>query len=287
MKKGLIFLNEVPDKSVKTQDYVKETITDFFNSLKLDISLKVKFVKIDKQNEFEITDCYVKNISEKKYELLIDNSVVKTIHADGGVNFVLSVYHEFEHIRDYANMMKTRLFNFNLCLAHQKDYEKEYVSTGFLFWTEVCAYSQTIEFAKDENLHYEKITFGNLVKCYLKTVNFDKKIYYNKNLTYDEADKYIKSVDSFIYLCAKYMASVYVGHSKVPYFKIDKDKNYKKVYSILRGFEPKVMRLGRNPYSPKSYDNLFKLGKYICENVRWKIFKVGLTKLHRKIFSFY
>lgn len=83
------------------------------------------------------------------------------------------------------------------------------------------------------------------------------------------------------------MASAYVGHSRVPYAKIDKNKDYKKVYSILCNLEPKVKRLVNNSYNLKSYDNLFRLGKYICENLRWGIFKVGLTKKGRRVSSFY
>ncbi|MGN1200795.1 MAG: hypothetical protein ACI4R8_00825 [Candidatus Caccovivens sp.] len=125
------------------------------------------------------------------------------------------------------------------------------------------------------------------------SINFNKIVFLLqsclpvKDLSCDEAMKYINSVDSFIYLCAKYMASFYVSHSRVPYAKIDKNKDYKKVYSILCGLEPKVKRFTNNPYSLKSYDNLLRLGKYICENIRWKIFKVGLTKKRRKILSFY
>ena len=99
--------------------------------------------------------------------------------------------------------------------------------------------------------------------------------------------KYINYVDSFIYLCAKYMASAYVSHSRVPYARIDKNKDYKKVYQILCGIEPKVRRLMNNAYSSQSYDNLFRLGEYICENIRWKNFKVGLIKKGRRILSFY
>lgn len=287
MKKKLIFLNDVPKQFIEYQEYVKEVIDDHFNALDLDCELKIKFVDSASVNEYEVTNCMLKNISVKKHELLITNSALNTINLDGGEFFCLSIYHEFEHIKDYNNMMQTKLFNFNLCLAHQKNFEKAYISTGFLFWTEIYAYYRTLKFSKQSKLDYEKITFGNLVKNYAKTVAQNKYLYYKKDLSYDEAMKYINYVDSFIYLCAKYMASAYVNHSRVPYARIDKNKEYKKVYSILCGLEPKVKRLTNNTYSPKSYDNLFRLGKYICENVRWKIFKVGLTDKKRRIVSFY
>ena len=219
--------------------------------------------------------------------MMITNSVLNSINLDGGEFFCLSIYHEFEHVRDYNNMMQTKLFKINLCLAHQKDFEKQYVSAGFLFWTEIFAYYRTLEFSKQNKLNFEKITFGSLVTNYTKTVAHNDMLYFKKDLSYDEACKYIKTVDSFIYLCAKYMASAYISHSRVSYSRIEKNKDYKKVYSILCGLEPKVKRLAKSPYSPKSYDNLFRLGKYICENVRWKIFKVGLTDKNRKILSFY
>lgn len=287
MKKSLIFLNRVPEKYANHESYVKEIITDFFDSLNFDIKLTVKFVDLACYNEYEIADCLIVSKSAKKHELQIDNSLVNTINFDRGANFIVSIYHEFEHLRDHVNMMQTKLFNFNLCLAHQKNLERTYVSVGFTFWTEVYAYYNAIDFANENNFYFEKITFGNLVKYYKKTVDFDKKIYYKRDLTPDEAYKYIKSVDSFIYLCSKFIASAHVRHSKVPYKKIDNDKDYRKVYSILCGIEPKVNRIEREPYGPKAYENLYKLGAYICYNVKWKIFKVGLTKSHNKITTFY
>ncbi len=287
MKKKLIFVNDVPNQFLRHQQYVKEIINDYFDFLDVDCGLKIKFIDFAKENEYEYTDCMIKHITAKKHELIITNSPLNSIERDGGEFFCLSIYHEFEHVRDFIHMMQTKLFRFNLCLAHQKNFEQEYVAKGHLFWTEIYAYYKTMEYAKENNLNFEKITFGRLVTNYKKTVSHNEKLYYKKDLSYDEAEKYIDTVDSFIYLCAKYMASAYASHSRVPYEKIDKNKEYNKVYSILCELEPKVKRLMNNPYGPKSYDNLFKLGKYICENIRWKKFKVGLTKKGRKIFSFY
>lgn len=287
MNKKLIFVNNVPNQFAEHQEYIKKTIDYFFDALDKICELKIKFVDFASVNEYEYTDCMLKNISIKKHELLITNSALNTINFDGGEFFSLSIYHEFEHIRDYIDMMQTKLFKFNLCLANQKSFEKRYVSTGFLFWTEIYAYYKTLKFSKLNNLKFEKVPFGRLVTYYLKTVVCNKNLYYKKDLTYFEAVKYISYVDSFIYLCAKYMASLYSGHSRVPYTRIDKNNNYKKVYLILCGLDPKVRRLMNNPYSPKSYENLFRLGKQICENLRWKIFKVGLLKKKGKIVSFY
>ena len=287
MKKKLIFINDVPKQFEEHQEYIKEVLDDYFNALDFDCELKIKFIDSASLNEYEITDCMLKNISVKKHELIITNSVLNSINSDGGRFFFLLIYHEFEHIRDYNNMMQSKLFKFNMCLAQQKDFERQYISMGFLFWTEIFAYYKTLKYAQQDKLYFEKITFGNLVNNYAKTVAHNKNLYYKKDLSCDEAMKYINCVDSFIYLCAKYMASAYVNHSRVPYARIDKNKDYKKVYLILCGLEPKVKRLANNPYSLKSYDNLFKLGKYIYENVRWKTFKVGLTEKHRRILSFY
>ena len=287
MKKKLIFINDIPKQFIEHQEYIREILNDYFNDLDFDCELKIKFIDCASVNEYEVTDCVVINKSMKNYELLITNSVLDTINLDGGRFFCLSIYHEFEHIRDYSQMMKTGLFKFNLCLARQNNFERAYISTGFLFWTEIYAYYRTLQVAKQKELYFEKITFGSLVKNYVKTVAQNKSLYYKKDLNYDEAIKYINTVDSFIYLCAKYMASAYISHSRVPYARIDKNKDYKKVYSILCGLEPKLKRLTRNTYGPKSHINLFKLGKHICKNIRWKIFKVGLIKKNRKIVSFY
>lgn len=287
MKKKLVFINDVPKQFIEHEEYVKEIINDYFNALPFNCELKIKFIDFVSVNVYEVTDCMLKNISVKKYELIITNSALNSINFDGGRFFCLSIYHEFEHIKDYYNMMQTKLFKFNLCLIRQKNFERKYVCIGFLFWTEIVAYYKTLKFAKQRGLYFEKIPFGNLVNKYAKTVAHNKNLYYKSDLSCDEAVKYINSVDSFLYLCAKYMASAYVGHSRVPYAKIDKNKDYKKVYSILCNLEPKVKRLVNNSYSLKSYDNLFRLGKYICENLRWKIFKVGLTKKGRRVSSFY
>lgn len=287
MKKKLIFVNDVPKQFIEHQEYIKEIINDYFCALDLKCELKIQFINSASLNEYEITDCMVKLISVKKYRLSITNSALNSINFDGGEFFCSSVYHEFEHIRDFNNMMQTKQFKFNLCLTHQKDFERHYVSTGFLFWTEIYAYYKTLVFSRQNKFNFEKITFERLVKNYIKTITYNKSLYYKSDLSYEEAIKYTNCVDSFIYLCAKYMASAYASHSLVPYSKIDKNKDYKKVYSILCGLEPKVKRLMNNAYSSKSYDNLFRLGKYICENIRWKIFKVGLTKKNRKILSFY
>lgn len=287
MEKKLEFINEVPKQFIRHQKYIKEIINDYFDALDCDCELKIKFIDSADKNKYEVTDCMLKNISIGKHELLITNSALNAINFDGGEFFCLSIYHELEHIRDYNRMMQTKLFKFNLCLSHQKNFEEEYVSTGFFFWTEIYAYYTTLKFSKLNELYFEKIPFGNLVHNYTKTVTLNKKLYNKKDLSYDEAENYMNCVDSFIYLCAKYMASYYIKHSRIKYAIINKNKDYKKVYSILCGLEPKVKRLMNNAYGPKSYDNLFMLGKYICENIRWNVFKVGLTKKSGKILSFY
>lgn len=287
MKKKLIFVNSIPSQFTQHKEYVKEIITDYFEALDVDCKLKVKFIDFAKINEYECTDCLLITKSVNMHELSITNIALKSINFDGGKFFCLSLYHEFEHIRDYVKMMNTKLFKFNLGLAHYNDFEKTYVSSGFSFWTEIYAYYKTLLFSKQNAYNYEKITFGNLVKNYIKTANCNKNIYYKKDLTLDEANNYVNKVDSFVYLCAKYMASTFAGHSRIPYARIDKNKNYKKVFSMLYGLAPKVKRLMNDPYGLKSYENLYKLGKYICENIRWKIFKVGLIEKNSKIFSFY
>lgn len=287
MRKKLIFVNDIPNKFKKHQKYINDMIDEFFVAFDFNCKLKIKFVDNICENVYEYTDCALKNSSIKKHELLISNFVLNSINFDGGSYFCSAICHEFEHIRDYNNMMQTKLFKFNLCLAEQKNFEKTYVSAGFFFWTEIYAYYKTLKFTKRNNLKYEAITFGNLVNNYIKTININKKIYYKKDLSYIEAMKYIDSVNSFIYLCAKFMASAYADHSRIPRAKIDNKKEYKKVYSILCALEPKIKKLFNNMYGAKSYDNLLGLGKYICENIKWKIFKVGLTKKRRRIVTFY
>ncbi len=287
MKKKIVYINDVPKQFSAHQDFIKERINYLFDLLELDCKLRIKFIESASENDYEYTDCAVRHISVSKHELLITNFVLNSINCDGGDYFCISIYHELEHIVDHINMVQTKLFRFNLSIAHQKTLEKQYVSVGYHFWTEIYAYYQTIEFAKFNTLYFEKIPFGRLVTNYIKTINLNDRLYYKKDLSYDEVGKYIDTVDSYIYLMAKYLASAFVGHSRMPRAKIDKNKNYKKVYSMLSSIEPKVIRLLKNPYSAKSYDNLFRLGKYICENVRWKIFNVGLKKKGGKIYSFY
>lgn len=284
MKKRVIFVDDVPNQYSKCKEYIKEIVEGFFDDLGLECELKVKFIAVANNNEFEKTDCMIRNISMAKRELVMTDVLLDTIRRDGGRFFSMAIYHEMEHLRDYSNMIKTNLFKFSLSLRHQKNFERSYVSVGFHFWTEFYAYYQAMQFAKENEIKIEAIPFGQLLENYLKTVKRSKELYNKKDLSSEEGDQYIDMVCSFVYLCAKYMASVYARHSRVPHAKIVKNKDYQKVYAILCGFEPKVRRLFMNPYSPKSYDNLFKLGKYICENVRWKIFKVGLIKHHGKVY---
>lgn len=289
----LIYINKVPDQFHNDENYIKNMIDYFCNKMKIKSQICIKFIdnadldKYTDKNEYEETDCLLKSYSVEKHELIITNSVLNSISFDGGDHFCLSIYHELKHIEDFINMMNTKLFDFNFCKVRQKNFEQQYISTGYLFWTEIYAYYETIYVANINKIKYEKITFSRLVKNYRKTIDLDKQFYYKQDLTYDEAVKYINSVKSFIYLCAKFMASFYVKHSKVPISKIEKDKDYKRVYSILCGLEPKVKRLLNNSYSKKSYDNLFKLGKQICENIQWKIFNVGLVKSKGSVTTFY
>lgn len=268
-------------------EYVKGQLEYFYNELSLDCRIVVRFIETARINTFEVTDCMVRNFSEKKHELVITNGLLKTIYGDGGEFFCNAIYHEFEHINDYVNLTKTTQFNFNVSLVHQKNFERQYISCGYTFWTEVYAYCKTLEFAKDNDIKYEKITFGSLVSSYKKTIELHKKYYYKKDLSLEEANEYVEMVNSFIYLCSKYMASTYVSHSRIPRAKIENNAEYKKVYSILAGLHPKIIKFAKCNYGVKSEEHLFKLGKFICENIKWKIFNVGLTKKNGKIYSFY
>lgn len=287
MKNQLIFLNEIPSQYEKHKSFVYHTIESFFNELKPCRRLKVKFIDDIKINEYECTDCTIKNISIHNQILHITNSPLRSIDFDGGDLFAISIYHELEHALDFNNVMNTKLFKFKLCETKQKNFEREYVSEGFFFWTEIYAYYNTFGFIKLNKLKYDEIPFGGLVGNYVKTIEHHKRIYYKQDLSRDEAEKYIKEVDSFVYLCAKYCASVYANHSRVPYARIDKNKDYKKVYNMLQGLEPKIKRILKDPYGANSYINLWKLGKYICEDLKWKKFKVGLIKHKGRIVPFY
>lgn len=287
MNKNLVFINDVPKKFKKDEEYIKERIETIFNLFEFDCRIKLNFVDSIDVNEYEQTDCALINKSVKRHELLITNSVLNSINFDGGRAFCLAIYHEFEHIKDFNNVMKTNLFDFKLCLTHQKNFKNQYISVGYFFWTEIYAYYKTIKFAEYNNLKFEKITFGRLVKNYIKTIECNKNFYYKQDLCYEEAEKYIKMVDSFVYLCAKYMSSAYASHSRVPYSRIEKNKQYKKVFLLLKKIEPKVSTLSKNIYGAKSYEKLFKLGKMICEDIRWKVFKVGLVKKSGRTYSFY
>lgn len=287
MKKRLIFANDVPKQFDRHKEYIKETLTDLFNHLDFDCKLKIEFVEQLKENQYEYTDCLVKNYSEKKFELLISHFLLNTINFDRGEFFLTALYHEFEHIRDYNKTIRTKLFNFTLSLRHQKNFERQYVSAGYFFWTEVYAYYETLVFAKENKFNYEKITFASLVQNYVKTIDENKKLYYKKDLSYEEGEEYINKVNSFIYLCAKYMGAIYASHSRIPYTRIEQKENYKKVFVILCELEPKIKRLKNNAYGTKFYDNLFRLGKYLCENLKWKKFKVGLIRKHGRVCEFY
>ena len=290
MKNKLTFANSIPKEFEKHKEYVFDAIKCFFDALDVECELVVKFNWLNGKesiNQFEITDCAIRNLDNKKHELLLTNGVLRSIDRDGGRFFISALAHEFEHLRDFEHLMATGLFDFNPCLQTQKDFERTYISRGYFFWTEVCAYYKTIFHSSNFEYDFPNITFGYLVKNYIKTKQYNKRIYYKKDLSRSEAEKYIEMVESFIYLCAKFLAFRYAYKARIPYTKIEKNKDYKQVYSILCSFEPKVKRIMRKPYSPKSRENLFKLGKYICENLSWTKFKVGLVQRKNKILQFY
>lgn len=285
--KKIIYVNKIPEQFKNCFEYVKERIEYFYGCFGLSCQIKIKFVNSARVNVFEVTDCMLKNISAKKHELIITNQVLKTISLDGGEYFCVAIFHEFEHIDDYIKMIQTNRFNFNLCLKHQKGFERQYISVGYGFWTEINAYYRTLEFAKDNEIKYEKITFGNLVSNYKKTIEQNKKLYNKKDLSKKEAEEYIEMVDSFVYLCSKYLASSYACHSRIPHTRIDKNEDYQKVYSILIELHQKIIKQAKCNYGFNSPANLFELGKLICEKIRWKIFKVGLLEERKKVYSFY
>ena len=122
MNKNLIFINKIPDKFKVYEDYIKEVLDDFYNAMHLCGKIKIKFGDCE-DNEYEKTSCLVRNISVAKHEMVISDDELNSINYDGGEDFCLSVYHEFLHINDYNNLMQTKLFKFNLCSAHQKDFD--------------------------------------------------------------------------------------------------------------------------------------------------------------------
>lgn len=285
--KNLIYINEIPKQFKDCSEYIKERIEYFYNYFDFNCKIKIKFVEFAKINVFEITDCMLENLSTKEHELIFTNQVLETINHDGGKYFSITIYHEFEHINDYIKMMQTNHFNFNLCLKHQKNFERQYISVGYAFWTEVNSYFKTLEFAKDNEIEYEKITFGSLVSNYKKTIESNKEYYCKKDLTKKEVEKYEKMVDSFVYLCSKYLASSYASHSRIPHARIERNKDYERVYLILAELHQKIMKQIDCDYGFNSNKNLFEIGKFICEKIRWKIFKLGLVIEKKKVCSFY
>lgn len=178
--KKIVYVNKIPEQFENNSNYVKEMLEYFYNEMGLNSKILVEFVENPKENSFEVTDCMVRNLSAKKHELIITNGLLGTIDFDGGNFFCVAVYHEFQHIKDYVNFTKTKQFHFKLTLKHQKNFERQYIFYGYTFWTEVYAYFKTIHFANNNDIKYEKITFGNLVSCYKKTIALNKKYYYKK-----------------------------------------------------------------------------------------------------------
>lgn len=274
--KKIIYVCEIPKQFENCFDFVKDRLNWFYREFCFTCQIEVKFKESTKINVFELADSMVRHLSTKRHELIITHELLKTIYFDGGRNFCVTINHEFEHIKDYIKMMQTNLFKFNLGLIHYKNFERYYISVGYNFWTEVNSYCESLFFAKDNNIKYEKITFGTLVKYYTTTSDLNKKYFNKKDLTMKEAKGYVDFVDSFVYACAKYMASTYAGHSRIPHERIRGNKDYNKVYAILTKIHPILVKQFKCNYGYKSYENLWMLGKIICEKVRWKIFNVGL-----------
>ena len=288
VKKGkLIYVNDVPNEFEHLKKYIRGSIKDCFGNFDFDCNIRIKFIESYCINKFEVSDCFLQSKSIDYHTISITNNCLKTIKFDGGDFFVTAIFHEMLHIYDYIKMIKTGLFDFNLSLVAHSSFENEYIATGFNFWTEIYAYMMTIKFTQENNIFYEAITFGNLVNKYKIVRKTNKQIENKTDLTYEQAKFYIDCVKSFVYLCSKFMASFYAGHSKLPRKKIDNNKDYEKVYLILKKLEPKVEKLINNAYSKKADVYLFNLGKCIWTQINWKIFHIGLTEKNGKICPFY
>lgn len=212
-----MFGNEVPNQFQHHQGYIKKIITDFFNELDLDIQLKIVFEPKHKENEFEETDCFLKNKSAENIEMVICDVCLSTIDHDGGVFFYFAMLHEFEHIYDYVRTMQTKLFDFNPCLRFHKSLERTFISVGFNFWTEIDAYYYTFKEEREKKFP-ERFPFSNLVNAYKKTIELNKKLYYKQDITDEEGTRYIKQL-ILLFICVpsalhQYMSVSQIFHTK-------------------------------------------------------------------------
>lgn len=66
----IVYVNKIPRQFNGIFDYVKDMLEYFYKELGLDCKIMIRFVESAKANYFEITDCMIRNFSEKNMNWL-------------------------------------------------------------------------------------------------------------------------------------------------------------------------------------------------------------------------
>ena len=210
---------------------------------------------------------------ENRYTVIIDIDALRKFEYDGGLEIAIAMRHELAHVYDLYYATHNKFYKTNPLKYRQERLVDFTIAVGWRFWTEFFAYSTTYKQFKYE---YAYPTFLTLVKEYEKLQKRGRGIELlidseSQNIQ-SAFDKFDNAIDNFAYEIAKYIAGSSFG-KPYPYEYCEKTRRraaFEAVDNLEYGLRRRLVPLLKNPYGRIGANRMYKLGKYVVENIYGK-----------------
>lgn len=234
-----------------------------------DVYILVKIREIS-DNKLSVVDREVNlagmSRKQKRYEIILDKSVLEDYVNDDEYAMSLSLYHEVAHILDAENYLNSKYAKFNPFQNGQKSYENYSAERGWRFWTEFNAYDLTYRaFGETERM----IKFSELYRSWMaledKFPTLEEKVRNNSEDMEKCAESFIDDIKAIVYSFAKYLGGYNAGertYRRCPQNR-ESARAYKRFLNISNGFCTRLAKLETNTYGKGMYNKLVDLGDYI------------------------
>ena len=234
------------------------------------------------------TNGYVYYQGHHAFTINVLVSSLEDVKTDGGLTICSLLAHEFAHIRDKLNFLKSDLKFLKDVDKKPRTYKEFLRNVGYDFWTEFYAYR--FMFKNFQEVPYS--SFLNLVKQYEQLCEEKEKIapLIIKSGKHDaKIRSYCENAFLFVYLIARFLAGDIYGKRKYyDYAESTKSKpSFKYVDRLVRIIVKRIKPMMNEKHGKRKAYAITNLGYYLMEEFYHKFNMYAIKKNNYFFFAVY